>query len=79
MLPYDQDIYDSDGNLEEQITYSNYAQYGKIKYPSKMIIKGPQAGIQLVLTVDDVQENVPVTDEQFQVKIPEGTTIRQLK
>jgi len=79
MLPYDQDVYDSEGNLEEQITYSNYVQFGAVKYPSKITIKGPQAGIQLVLTVDVVQENVPVTDDQFQLKIPEGTKIQQLK
>jgi outer membrane lipoprotein-sorting protein len=79
MLPYDQDVYDSDGNLETQITYSNYAEFTAGKYPSKMTIKCPQAGIQLVLTIDDVQENVPVTDDQFQVKIPEGTKIQQLK
>ncbi len=79
MLPYDQDVYGSEGNLETQIRYSNYAQFGAVKYPSKITIKLPQEGIQLVLTVDDVQKNVPVTDDQFQVKIPEGTTIKQLK
>jgi hypothetical protein len=79
MLPYDQDVYDSKGNLETQITYSNYAEFGAVKYPSKISIKRPQEGILLVLTVDDVQENVSVTDDQFQVKIPEGTTIKQLK
>jgi hypothetical protein len=79
MLPYDQDVYDSEGNLETQIRYSNYVEFGAVKYPSKITIKRPQEGIQLVLTVDDVQENVPVTDDQFQVKIPEGTTIKQLK
>ena len=79
MLPYDQDVYDSDGNLETQIRYSNYVEFGTVKYPSKITIKRPQEGIQLVLTVDDVQENVPVTDDQFQVKIPEGTTVKQLK
>jgi hypothetical protein len=79
MLPYDQDVYDSEGNLETQIRYSNYEQFGKVKYPSKITIKRPQEGIQLVLTVDDVQENVPVTDDQFQVKIPDGTKIQQLK
>lgn len=79
MLPYSQDVYDSDGNLETQITYSNYAQFTAGKYPSKMTIKCPQAGIQLVLTVDDMQQNVDVTDDQFQVKIPEGTKIKQLK
>ncbi|MGD0739969.1 MAG: hypothetical protein ABR957_10270, partial [Terracidiphilus sp.] len=79
MLPYDQDIYDSEGNLEEQIRYGTYVQFGAVKYPSKITIKLPQEGIQLVLTVDDVQKNVPVTDDQFEVKIPEGTTIKQLK
>lgn len=80
MLPYDQDVYDSEGNLETQISYSNYATYGAVKYPSKITIKCPQEGIQLVLTVDDMQENPPgVSDSQFQVKIPEGTTVKQLK
>jgi outer membrane lipoprotein-sorting protein len=79
MLPYDQDVYDSEGNLETQIRYSNYVQFGKVKYPSKITIKRPQEGILLVLTVDDVQDNVPVTDDQFQVKIPDGTKIQQLK
>jgi hypothetical protein len=80
MLPYDQDVYDSEGNLETQITYSNYAQFGAVKYPSRITIKRPQEGIQLVLTVDDVQQNPPeVTDDQFQVKIPAGTTIKRLQ
>jgi outer membrane lipoprotein-sorting protein len=80
MLPYDQDVYDSEGNLETQIRYSNYAEFGAVKYPSKITIKRPQEGIQLVLTVDDVQVNPPgVSDDQFEVKIPAGTTIKQLK
>jgi outer membrane lipoprotein-sorting protein len=79
MLPYDQDVYDSEGNLETQIRYSNYEEFGTVKYPSKITIKRPQEGIQLVLTVDEVQKNVPVTEDQFELKIPEGTTIKQLK
>jgi outer membrane lipoprotein-sorting protein len=79
MLPYDQDVYDSQGNLETQISYSNYAEFGAVKYPSKITINRPQEGIVLVLTVDDVQENVDVSDSQFQVKIPEGTKVQQLK
>ena len=81
MLPYDQDVYDSEGNLESQITYRNYAEFGKVKYPTKVTIKRPQEGFQLVLSVDDVNQNIDpgLSDSQFQVKIPEGTTIRQLK
>ena len=79
MLPYDQDVYDSEGNLESQIIYSNYAEFSAGKYPSKVTIKRPQEGFQLVLTVDDVNENMDLSDSQFQVKIPEGTKIQQLK
>ena len=79
MLPYSQDIYDSEGNLETQVTYSDYAEFSAGKYPSKITIMRPQEGFQLVLTVDDVKENVDVPDDQFQVKIPEGTKIKQLK
>jgi outer membrane lipoprotein-sorting protein len=81
MLPYSQDVYDSEGNLETQVTYSNYAEFSAGKYPSKVIIKRPQEGIQLELTVDRVEENLKpdLPDDQFQVKIPVGTTIKQLK
>src|SRR5208282_5221899 len=75
MLPYDQDIYDSEGNLETQIRYSNYEQFTAgddpskvtIKFPSKITIKRPQEGIQVVLTVDDVNKNVNLSDSTFQV------------
>lgn len=79
MLPYNQDIYDSDGTLETQVTYSNYAQFTAGRYPSRVTIKRPKEGIQLVLNVVDVKENVELSDSQFEVKIPEGTKIEQLK
>ncbi|MGA2571018.1 MAG: hypothetical protein ABSF23_10915, partial [Terracidiphilus sp.] len=44
MLPYDQYFYDSNGALETQIFYSNYAEFSSGKYPSKVIIKRPQEG-----------------------------------
>jgi hypothetical protein len=79
LLPYDQDLYDSSGTLETQISYSNYADFSAGRYPSKVTIKRPQEGIQLVLSVEEVQENVDAPDSQFEVKIPEGATIKNLK
>jgi hypothetical protein len=35
MLPYDQDVYDSEGNLETQISIATTYQFGAVKYPSK--------------------------------------------
>jgi hypothetical protein len=79
MLPYSQDVYDEKGNIETQIAYSNYATFSAGKYPSKVTIKRPQEGIQIVLSFEAVHENVDVTDSQFEVKIPDGATIKKLK
>jgi outer membrane lipoprotein-sorting protein len=79
MQPYDQTVYDKNGALETQITYSNYQIFSAGKYPSKVTIKRPQEGIQLVLAVERVEENVPMPADQFEVKIPAGATIKELK
>jgi outer membrane lipoprotein-sorting protein len=81
MLPYDQYVYDKNGALETQIFYSNYQIYTAGKYPSKITIKRPQEGIQIVLSVERVDENLPggLPDSQFEEKIPDGATIKELK
>ena len=79
MLPYDQSVYNSDGELETQIFYTNYTTFSAGKYPSKVTIKRPKEGIQLVLSVERVEENVDLPAGQFDVKIPDGATIKTLK
>jgi outer membrane lipoprotein-sorting protein len=79
MLPYDQYVYDKNGVLETQIFYTSYQTFSAGKYPSKITIKRPQDGIQLVLAVERVEKNVDMPAGQFQVKIPDGATIKELK
>ena len=79
MMPYDQSVYNSEGVLETQIFYSNYTTFSAGKYPAKVTIKRPQEGVQIVLSFEEVHENVNVTDSQFEVKIPDGAKIRNLK
>jgi len=79
LLPYQQDLYDDNGNLETEVFYSRYADFGGNKYPSQVTIKRPIEGIQLVLTVERVVDNPKLTDDQFTVKIPDGAKIEQLK
>lgn len=79
LLPYQQDIYDKEGNLETQVSYTDYREYDSGLYPSKVTIKRPMEEIQIVLTVDDVKENLTLTDDQFVVKIPEGTVTQKLE
>ncbi|MDR3726192.1 MAG: hypothetical protein P4K86_04025 [Terracidiphilus sp.] len=79
MMPYQQDLYDSEGTLETQVFYSQYADYGPTRYPSTITIKRPQEDYMVVLTVEKVVKNMALTDDQFQVKIPEGTTTQTLE
>jgi outer membrane lipoprotein-sorting protein len=80
LLPYEQDLYDSDGNLETQVTYADYREFGSGLYPSTVTIKRPLEEYQIVLTVERVQENQPLTDDQFQINnIPDGTETQHLE
>jgi outer membrane lipoprotein-sorting protein len=79
LQPYQQDIYDSEGNLETQVFYTGYRDFGSSLYPSTVTIKRPLEEYQIVLTVDSVKENQQLTDDQFVVKIPEGTETQKLE
>ena len=78
LLPYQQDLYDEHNNLETQILYGRYVEFGDNKYPSTVTIKRPMEQYQVILTVEKVTENMPLSDDQFQIKIPEGTKIQTL-
>ena len=79
LLPYQQDLYDSDGNLETQVNYANYRDFESGKYPSTIVIERPLEEYQVILTVEDVKENQTLTDDQFVVKVPEGTETQKLE
>jgi outer membrane lipoprotein-sorting protein len=78
LLPYQQDMYDANGNLVTQVFYTNYQDFGSGLYPSTVIIKRPIEDSQIVLTVDKVTKNVPLPADQFVVTIPEGTEMKNL-
>jgi hypothetical protein len=82
LLPYQQDLYDADGNLETQVLYTNYQDFGTTQYPSTVTIKRPMDELGVVLTVDKVTENPqnpPLTGDSFELKLTEGTKIQHLE
>jgi outer membrane lipoprotein-sorting protein len=79
LMPYQQDMYDSAGNLETLVDYTNYRDYDSVSFPSTITIKRPLEEYQLVLTVESVKQNMTLTDDQFQIKIPEGTKVKNLE
>jgi outer membrane lipoprotein-sorting protein len=79
LLPYQQDIYDTDGVLETQVFYANYQDFDGSLYPSSIIIKRPVEEIQIVMQVEKITENQPMPDDQFVPKTAEGSTIQKLE
>lgn len=80
MLPYQEDVYDSDGNLETQVFYADYRDFDSNRFPSTITIKRPLEESQIVLTVDKMTENQPLPDDQFVINnIPLGTPTKDLE
>lgn len=78
LQPYEQDIYDSQGNLETQVLYSAYQNFDGHEYPSTIKIKRPLEDLQIVLTVEAIKENLRLPDDQFVVTIPAGAATEKL-
>lgn len=78
LLPYQQDLYDKDGNLQTQVFYGRYADYGDHKFPSTITIKRPNEDLQVVLTVEKVTENLDLKADQFQIQLPPETKVQHL-
>jgi hypothetical protein len=79
LLPYEQDLYDDKGSLETQIFYGASKDFEGTRYPGTVTLKRPQDEYQLVMTVERVTANPALTDDMFQVEIPEGYKKQDLK
>ncbi len=79
LLPSSQDSYDAEGNLESQVSYSAYKDFGGTQFPTRVVIRRPLEGITIVLTVEKVDENQRLPADEFTVKIPPDTQIQHLQ
>jgi hypothetical protein len=77
LLPYDQDIYNSQGELETQVTYQGYRNFDSIQYPSTITILRP-GEFKLVLNIEGVHTNMNLPADEFQLQLPPGMKVQQL-
>lgn len=76
--PFQQDIYDADGNVVTQAVYSNYQKYGDISFPSKIVITRPLDQYSLTVTITKLALNQPMDNDQFDMKIPDNVPIQHM-
>lgn len=80
LLPYQEVVYDGDGNPETQVLYAGYRNFDSNTFPSTITIRRPLEESQIVLTVEKIAENEPLPDNQFVINnIPPGTPIQDLE
>ncbi len=79
LLPNEQDLYDDRGNLETQVIYGPYQNFDGTMYPATLFLKRPEEDYELLVTVERMTTNPPLTDGQFRVNFPEGVTPQILK
>jgi hypothetical protein len=79
LLPYQEDLYNDKGDLETQVFYGVYKDFDGTKYPGTITLKRPQDEYQLVMTVERITANPALTDDMFQVEIPEDYKKQELK
>jgi outer membrane lipoprotein-sorting protein len=79
LLPYQQDIYDNNGQVVTKAHYSNYQYYGNTPYPSNIIIERPRDHYSLTVNITKLTLNGKLDDDQFEVKIPENIPVETLK
>jgi outer membrane lipoprotein-sorting protein len=78
MLPYQQDIYDENGQVVTQATYENYTMYGEMKFPAQITIKRPVDEYSLKIDVTKLTLNATFEADQFKLDVPAGVTVKRL-
>lgn len=78
MLPFQQDIYDRNGQLETQAVYEKYEKFGDVEFPSKITIRRPKDQLSLTVTVNKLAVNQTLEDDQFELNPPENVKVEQL-
>lgn len=78
LLPYEEDIYDKAGDIQTQALYGPYQSFGNVRFPGSITIRRPLEEYQIVVSILKLTENLHLSDDQFQLKIPEGTQIKTL-
>jgi outer membrane lipoprotein-sorting protein len=79
MLPFQQDVYNDDGQIETQATYENYQTYGGQQFPTLITIRRPLDEYSLKIQITKLTLNDKLEDDQFQLSIPAGYTVQKME
>jgi outer membrane lipoprotein-sorting protein len=79
LKPHQQMIYDASGAIATQATYENFADYDGISFPSEITINRPKEEYTIKITMEKLELNKPLSDDQFVLNQPPGAQVTTLK
>jgi outer membrane lipoprotein-sorting protein len=79
MLPFQQDIYDDNGEIVTQATYEAYRNYGDQQFPTVITIRRPLDEYSLKINVTKLILNETFEADQFELTIPPGTAVQKMQ
>jgi outer membrane lipoprotein-sorting protein len=78
MLPYQQDIYNDNGQIVTQALYDDYKDVGGLQFPMLITIRRPLDEYSLKVQIRDLKLNETLDDDQFELKIPDGVVVQKM-
>jgi hypothetical protein len=78
LRPYEEDIYDTEGEIETQAIYGPDQKFGEVMFPGVITIKRPVEEYQIVITFQKLVTNLRLTNDQFELKMPTGAVVQEL-
>lgn len=79
LQPHQQMIYDQSGTLATEATYDNFSNFAGVNFPSQITINRPKEEYSIVLTIEKLEVNKPLTEDQFALPQPPGAQVKVLK
>jgi hypothetical protein len=79
LRPIEEDIYGPDGQVQTQAIYGPLQMFGAVKFPGTVTIKWPLQEQQILVTLENLKLNEQLDDATFQLEIPKGAAVQELK
>jgi outer membrane lipoprotein-sorting protein len=79
MLPFQQDVYDDNGQIVTQAMYDDYQLKDGQQFPMLVTIRRPLDEYTLKIEVTKLSLNEKLEDDQFELKIPPGITVQKME
>ena len=73
-----EDIYDAKGTIQTTAIYGPMQMFGQHKFPGTVIIKRPLDELQILIAIQKLTVNLPISDDKFDLKTPETAVIQKL-